>query len=174
MPRKRSLYYEGVLIAGVLLVAACQLESTESAASATDLGSAPRIFAIGGTFEGAANSGNADGLSSSTKACVLDTDCDDGDRCTDDVCDNGTTQCIHLPLPCPEYCLPEDKCDDGNPCTTDECGEDEICAHIVEEDCDAVPCDDLKECEDGDPCTQDACLQGWCNHFPSISPSCTE
>ncbi|HEU4407297.1 MAG TPA: hypothetical protein VFS43_18660 [Polyangiaceae bacterium] len=43
--------------------------------------------------------------------CSTDADCDDGDACTDDVCDGGGTGCTHAPV----------TCDDGDACTRDFC-----------------------------------------------------
>lgn len=51
--------------------------------------------------------------------CIQDApvDCDDGNRCTSDVCDPATG-CAHAPV----------TCDDGNPCTTDECSPETGCS----------------------------------------------
>lgn len=49
-------------------------------------------------------------------------DCDDGDPCTDDSCDDSARACFHAPVP-------GLSCDDGNACTTgDTCQADGSCA----------------------------------------------
>ncbi|MBM4371427.1 MAG: hypothetical protein FJ098_07215, partial [Deltaproteobacteria bacterium] len=94
---------------------------------------------------------------------------DDGNPCTDDVCDPLTGVCSHLPntAPCEDgdACTVEGlcvagacvgvalECDDLNPCT------DDVCDPIA--GCTAV--DNSASCDDGDPCTSgDQCLQGSC------------
>lgn len=70
-------------------------------------------------------------------------DCNDGDACTIDTCDQVTCQCVHTPI----------VCDDGNPCTTDTCvGGQCVFTPIV--------------CNDGNPCTSDACVNGTCVFTP--------
>jgi len=103
--------------------------------------------------------------------CAGDAPCDDGDPCTEDLCDPATG-CAHLPAadgvacddgdPCTagDACLaglclgggPE-ACDDGDPCTLDTCDPALGCAHEVV----------LQACDDGDACTTgDVCLAGAC------------
>jgi outer membrane protein assembly factor BamB len=100
-------------------------------------------------------------------------DCDDGDPCTDDLCD-ASTGCVHVPTR---------TCDDGNPCTTDRCRPMEGCDNDALAD--GTPCDDGElcttadiclfgrcrgvsvpegtVCDDGDPCSKaDRCLDGAC------------
>jgi hypothetical protein len=66
--------------------------------------------------------------------CVVDTDCDDGNACTTDTCDQ-EAGCLHEAL----------QCDDGNLCTDDSCAPATGCEHT------AVSCDD------DDACTMDSC-----------------
>jgi hypothetical protein len=91
-------------------------------------------------------------------------DCDDGNPCTIDTCDNG--ECIHTPK----------NCDDGNPCTIDTCEGGE-CVHTPKNCNDGNPCTidtcvdgecihTPKNCDDGDPCTIDTCEDGECVHTP--------
>ena len=95
--------------------------------------------------------------------------CEDGNPCTDDVCD-GTTGCKFPPSsglcddddPCTfgDFCQDGKckpgialSCDDGNDCTKDSCDTAVGCLH---EAADA-------SCDDGNPCTVgDACLDGKC------------
>jgi hypothetical protein len=91
-----------------------------------------------------------------------DGDCDDGDVCTEDVCDV-FFGCAYAPAagPCEDgdactagdtcsggICLsggPTD-CDDGNDCTDDACASATGCSHVP-----------TATCDDGDPCTDDVC-----------------
>jgi hypothetical protein len=57
--------------------------------------------------------------------CIADSDCDDGDPRTLDVCDGAT--CAHNRNP--DACLTAADCDDGEACTTDTCGADGVCGH---------------------------------------------
>jgi len=97
--------------------------------------------------------------------------CDDGDICTDDLCDPGVLGgCVSV------YNLAE--CDDGDVCTlNDACFQGE-CVGEVPLDCnDFNPCTDdscdplsgcihtpnTAVCDDGDPCTAtDSCIAGFC------------
>ena len=96
--------------------------------------------------------------------------CDDGNPCTDDVCDP-ITGCTfpHNGGPCDDGnpCTFADTCakgvctsgvsldcDDGNPCTTDQCDDLEGCLHIPS----AGPCDDGNECTAGESCVAGECL----------------
>jgi hypothetical protein len=105
-----------------------------------------------------------------------DADCDDGNPCTDDMCD-AVAGCFHLvnKAPCQQgdKCSPLGECDkgqcinlvpldcnDGNPCTQDSCAPDTGCVNVPVE---GVPCDD------GSACTaQDACAGGSCAGTPVL------
>ena len=70
--------------------------------------------------------------------------CDDGDPCTDDVCDSAAEACNHIPATGPA-------CDDGDPCTQGDLCLSGICAGSG------------NDCDDGNPCTDDGCtLAGAC------------
>jgi hypothetical protein len=101
--------------------------------------------------------------------CSADTDCDDGDPCTKDVCVDGCV-CQSVALPTCGACA---DCDDGNPCTADQCDPQGAC-HSVPLDgkpCDAcgvcsagqclsggaVGCLTDSDCADNDPCTTEVC-----------------
>jgi cysteine-rich repeat protein len=118
--------------------------------------------------------------------------CDDGKACTQDVCDEPTGECAHIPLPagtpcdggfvcsaavCQQNigCVPsgeKKKCDDGKPCTVDECIEGKGC---TSKDGGAAPCDDSNPCTKFDHCKlgkcnglADDCEDGW----PCTKDSC--
>ncbi len=106
----------------------------------------------------------------SVTGCTDDSQCDDGNDCTEDRCHWDHT-CINAPMdarscddgdPCTtdDQCLdglclpgPALDCDDGNPCTVDSCDPAEGCAHG----------NSNKECDDGNGCTvDDTCVDGAC------------
>lgn len=119
-------------------------------------------------------------------ACLKDSDCADGNSCTEDVCDSITHQCKLVEIICDfgnpcvvEKCIPSVvevigyicvpeayiDCDDGNTCTTDSCDPDTgACIH-----------EDVPEC-----CVTDAqcsgneyCNDGWCEDLDCDSaPQC--
>ncbi len=79
---------------------------------------------------------NYAGQSGSVNAagCTNDAECDDGNLCTADSCNNGP--CVQTPLtgtPC---------LDEGNPCTDDLC-DNGACTHLP----------NSNSCDDGNPCT---------------------
>ena len=114
----------------------------------------PDIELLGAICTGATNIGSFDGTDS-IDGIVIDSndivtctfyntiDCDDGDSCTIDTCEDG--ECVHTPI----------DCDDGDACTTDTCDPVTGCVH--------TPID----CDDGDACTTDTCdpVTG-CVHTP--------
>ncbi len=51
--------------------------------------------------------------------CEFDEDCDDGDPCTEDVCE--PLGCVHWAIPGCAECGVDADCDDGDPCTDDVC-----------------------------------------------------
>ncbi len=67
---------------------------------------------------------------------------DDGDPCTDDLCDCPSLRVCHPPV----------DCSDGDPCTMDTCDPAGGCQH--------QPID----CDDGLACTVDTCVAGGCMH----------
>jgi hypothetical protein len=81
-------------------------------------------------------------------------DCDDGNVCTDDLCD---------PVVGCNYAANDAVCDDGNACTIDD--------HCVNTVC--VGSGSL-ECDDDNPCTKDICLlDGGCAH-ENIQGGCSD
>ncbi len=117
------------------------------------------------------------------------TNCDDGNLCTIDVCDD-VVGCVHLPNrnPCCEGTT--SICDDGDPCTTDIC-DPESGACFYENN--AASCNDGNACttgdvcadgactgtaitcNDGDPCTDDVCNPAsGCGTVPLSGPACDD
>jgi hypothetical protein len=88
-----------------------------------------------------------------TAASELKT-CDDGDSCTQNICDRGT--CLFPPL-----CEVDAECDDLNSCTLDSCSADGCCEH--EGGCAAD-----SDCNDGVACTTDRCVSGCCESRPVV------
>ncbi len=95
--------------------------------------------------------------------------CNDGNPCTDDVCDPATG-CQHFAngKPCNDgdvcttgdlcvegECVPSGllPCDDANPCTDDSCKATAGCQHVPNSE----SCDDANACTTGDTCTAGQC-----------------
>ena len=79
-------------------------------------------------------------------------DCDDGIECTEDICDETTKSCIHIPH--------DELCDDNNPCN----GIERCAPEFYDPDPDLSRTDERgclhgipKICDDGDDCTKDYC-----------------
>ncbi len=108
-----------------------------------------------------------------TTTCVLDVDCDDGNPCTDDFCDEGLG-CRHVLQPDGEPCDTGDACalhgecqaglcdpqtlvdcDDDNPCTVEEC---DAVLGCVQETLDGVACLDDDPCTVGELCESGVCV----------------
>jgi len=126
-----------------------------------------------------------DGLDNNCNDQVDEGLCDDGDPCTDDVCQPGGG-CEYTPntAPCDDgdpctiddVCADgscsgvPDPCDDGDPCTTDSCDPATGCEHVAIEEGGV--------CDDGDPCTEgDVCTAGSCSGTPKSCDDgndCTE
>ena len=104
--------------------------------------------------------------------CMVDTDCDDGNICTDNTCDGQTSQCVTT--------LNQAPCDDGVACTDGEqcsdgqcqigapnhgaCNDDNVCTDDV---CDVgagcMNTPNVDACDDGLDCTHnDLCADGTC------------
>jgi hypothetical protein len=104
--------------------------------------------------------------------------CDDGDPCTDDVCDAAQFQCSHAPK----------NCNDANDCTADACDkgacthkalDGQVCTGGSGCNFDACKGDVCTKgagpgCDDKDPCTDDACglLDMGCHYMPATGKSC--
>ena len=87
--------------------------------------------------------------------CSATVVCDDGDACTDDLCDPAG-DCTTAPT----------DCDDGNACTIDGCNPASGCTQTP--GADDTPCDDDNACT-----SADACLTGDCVGDPLSATSCT-
>ncbi|RLC36510.1 hypothetical protein DRH29_04415 [candidate division Kazan bacterium] len=87
--------------------------------------------------------------------CVQDTDCNDNNPCTNDICESG--ECIHSSI----SGIP---CDDGNPCTIED-----MC---LNGECVGTP----KSCDDGNFCTTDSCNEttGECEHQCNVNVPCDD
>lgn len=135
---------------------------------------------VGCTFEPTVDVGCDDGEScTELDGCVNGVctgtwkfDCNDGNPCTNDICDieTGCSYEENSGASCdgPGLCLiggvcegtvcvggTAKGCDDSNPCTADACADDSGCSHVAT---DEGPCDD------GDPCTEnDFCQGGNCS-----------
>lgn len=117
-------------IASIGGVAACFHPGKRPQAAAPDLGAYER--------------GNASG-------CKTAVECDDGKRCTLDVC-GGIGHCNHSSIA--ECCETASDCDDRNPCTTEACDMGTgKCNHVALSGC----CESSSDCIDDDPCTDNGC-----------------
>ena len=113
-----------------------------------------------------------DGADNDCDGQIDESTCDDGNPCTDDVCDPAagcsnppntatcddgnacTTGDVCVAGTCTGTDRPATACDDGNPCTDDSCLAQTGCAHA----------DNTATCDDGDACTTgDACAGGACS-----------
>jgi len=91
--------------------------------------------------------------------CVIDADCNDGNPCTTDMCNQSTGACVHAN----NY----DPCDDGDQCTgNDVCGGGTCAGTLVVcpgvTTCDPADglckgCTSPADCDDGNVCTDDTC-----------------
>ncbi len=91
-------------------------------------------------------------------ACAVgdSVNCDDGNSCTIDTCDD-RVGCVHLPTLSPCCIGASSVCDDGNPCTDDACDAlTGACSYANN----SASCDDLNPCTSGDQCTEGACAGG--------------
>ena len=97
-----------------------------------------------------------EGACENNECVVRERDCDDGNQCTEDWCDD-CYGCLALPV------LDGSVCDDGNPCTVEHC-QGGACASTP---ADGMPCED-----DGNACTDDVCYGGACTHPATSGGSC--
>ena len=109
-------------------------------------------------------------------ACTgLPKDCDDGNDCTIDDCDDASGECLNAPVgstvPCDDgdACTAADvcigttcrgravNCDDSNGCTDDSCDpETGRCSHSPVDE--ALDCDDANACTNDDTCVGSLCI----------------
>lgn len=94
-------------------------------------------------------------------SCAFNTQCADGNPCTDDTCSSGTCVNTNNAAPCT---------DDGNPCTDDVCSGG-ACTNPNNSD----PCDaDSDDCTQNDACSGGSCLPGApvvCSECQSCNPA---
>ncbi|MCA9520626.1 MAG: hypothetical protein KC609_06630 [Myxococcales bacterium] len=98
------------------------------------------------------------------KSCQGDTDCNDNNKCTADICDPQTKICKNDPIA--GCCLTDTDCDDQNTCTIDSCNEQGQCVH--QNTC----CSTDDECKDTNDCTIDTCVAGACVYKLKQDPLC--
>lgn len=99
--------------------------------------------------------------------CRMDTDCDDGNACTTNVCDPLAGVCGFRPIE--GCCMNAMQCDDGNTCTTDSCDMGAMtCTHSLRAGC----CTIDAECDDRMQCTRDTCdpMTNRCSN--NVDPMC--
>lgn len=90
--------------------------------------------------------------------CTQDSDCDDGDPCSDDACGSvgGAFICEHEPNT-------DAACEDGHPCTANDTCQNGVCVGGSPPDCDDI-----------NPCTDDSCSSVGgsfvCDHVPNTDP----
>lgn len=111
--------------------------------------------------------------------CRGTSQCDDGNPCTDDLCDAaapGGCRHVNNTLSCTDGigCTRDDRCVDGvcrpgEPRSTD-CNDGDFCTDDV---CDpSRGCVSTPRCDDGNPCTGNGCTQTACVFTPISGPAC--
>jgi hypothetical protein len=119
-----------------------------------------------------------DEVTDSCVDCLVNADCDDGNFCTDDICNAGTCQNPNNAAACDDgdacttndtcsggACVggPPPNCDDGNVCTDDSCDSATGCVNT----------NNVAACDDGDACTtNDTCAAGIC--VGGAPPNCDD
>jgi hypothetical protein len=103
--------------------------------------------------------------------CVLDSDCDDFNVCTDNTCNAGSCEYTNNTAACDDglFCTVTDVCSSGacagsgNPCTAPD-----VCSELLDA---CVGCLVAADCEDGNPCTDDVCdAAGGCQNPYNTAP----
>lgn len=97
--------------------------------------------------------------------CTSSVQCEDGDYCTYDTCEQNT--CIHT-LKSPDCCTKDEQCfDNGTPSDPYSCTEDKcilnICRHFWKQDACCISDNDCPD--DGNPCTEQHCIGNKCQVF---------
>jgi hypothetical protein len=114
--------------------------------------------------------------------CFTDSDCDDGNPCTQDACLAAARTCDHRPV---QNGTP---CQDGNACTREDFCRDGVCGVPVicddQDPCTIDHCDTATGecrftplvCNDGNECTADACVArlGGCLFSPLTGQTCDD
>ncbi len=113
---------------------------------------------VGTTYEwyavasdGSSSTAGARQSFSTTTSCALNSECDDANPCTDDVCTGSL--CVHANVS--GCCLTTAECDDGNVCTDDACT-----ANACVSTSNSSPCTDNNACTTGDFCSGGSCVGG--------------
>ena len=88
--------------------------------------------------------------------CTMDSQCDDSDACTSDVCDTNTGNCVNTDITA--------SCDDSSACTADSCDPATGCVNT----------DISASCVDGNACTADSCDPAVGCVNTDISASCDD
>jgi len=123
-----------------------------------------------------------DGIQAVFSAVSQTISCNDGNPCTQDMCNNDN-QCQYVAIEGCTSCRSNENCNDSNPCTNDICGQNATCEHTPVtsgtcEDGNACTGPDVcsgttctpgttLNCDDANPCTADSCdsISG-CAHTP--------
>jgi hypothetical protein len=99
-------------------------------------------------------------------ACTIDTNCDDGNPCTGDVCVGN--KCFNTVIP---GCWDDEKVCTDTGGTWDPSIPTCVCAagqaYVAGLGCTVTQCAADSDCDDGDACTSDVCQDGVCAHSPA-------
>lgn len=98
------------------------------------------------------------------KSCTKDEECDDQNRCTQDICDPATKICKNTEIQ--GCCLSDSDCNDQKDCTTDSCDESGKCVNTN------ICCTGDGECDDKNDCTIDSCDGKNCVYKLKQDPGC--
>ena len=97
-----------------------------------------------GIMIGSIGEGQGGGGSQPSGGCTSDTQCNDGNGCTDDTCNIGTSECI--------FTNNANSCDDGYYCTINDVCSIGVCSG------------GSRDCSDGNECTTDLCSGESCQN----------
>lgn len=104
-------------------------------------------------------------LAGACSSCAADTECDDGNECTQDTCDVGAGECSNTWETAGGTCcaaeLPLTICHDWLHCTADECNAG-ICSNPPSDVPGCCEGDGDPVCDDADACTADQCIDHSC------------
>jgi len=107
-----------------------------------------------------------DAIRLASPCCDRSEDCDDGNACTLDACNDG--QCVSTSRP--GCCLSDVDCDDGIACTQDACDGDPALGGT----CRTTPidacCERVSDCNDSNLCTEDRCTPNLSDSSDSAAP----
>jgi MYXO-CTERM domain-containing protein len=147
--------------------------NSQSLANAVDvggLGPGSHGATVKVSASGASNSPQSYSVSLDVKCliangcCTQDSQCDDGDACTNDSCSGN--KCQHSSVS--GCCTQDSQCNDKDPCTADSCAGNK-CQHSSISGC----CTSDSQCDDGNVCTNDSCSSNKCTHS-SIGGCCAK